>query len=448
MSSKKKLASFSCTRCGAEYAKWVGRCLECGEFNSVVERAAPAVAGRSAKAMRLIEVPSESLETRRGSGIEFLDRVLGGPLPEGTVVLVAGEPGIGKSTLLFQMMAKQQEAALYISAEESERQIAKRFRKLAPDLSDQLFLISESRVSVVLSTIESIKPKVVVIDSIQMMISDNESFAKGGAANLREAAEALIQAAKAQNFTLWIIGHVTKEGEIAGPKTLEHLVDTVLVFSAAEDSHVRLLQSQKNRFGPSGELAVLDMDERGLSEKKDDADFWIHKSTTQVPGCALAPLLFGSRVLAVELQALVVNSYFPSPRRSTSGFELNRLLLLLAVLEKRLHIPFSRMDVYLNVVGGVKISDPTADLAVAAALVSAHNEKALPPYHFLCSEVGLTGELRPVPSFSNRVRYIQQSFKEARLITSAATQKSGGLKALKIEGFEALEQALKALKLF
>jgi DNA repair protein RadA/Sms len=392
----------------------------------------------------MTEVSTAESEARRNSGIEFLDRVLGGPLPEGTVVLVAGEPGIGKSTLLFQMMAKQKDPVLYVSAEESEQQIAKRFRKLSPELSDQLYLISESRISEILQSIESLKPKVVVIDSIQMMISDNESFAKGGAANLREAADVLIQAAKAQNFTLWIIGHVTKEGEIAGPKTLEHLVDTVLVFSAAEDSRLRLLQSQKNRFGPSGELAVLEMDERGLTEKKDDAAFWIHKASAQVPGCALAPISFGSRILAVEIQALVVNSYFPSPRRSTSGFDLNRLLLLLAVLEKRLHIPFSRMDVYLNIVGGLKLSDPTADLAVAAALASAHSERALSAQCFLSAEVGLTGELRPVPSFSNRARYLQQSFKDSKLLTSASSQKSGGIKGFRIEGFETLDQALKA----
>lgn len=404
MGTRTKVLGFACQNCGAAYAKWLGKCSECGEFNTISELSQAVRSG--SRAQRVRDLKGEDSDIRSSTRVPYLDRLLGDGLPPGSVVLLAGEPGIGKSTLLFQMILKQTERALYVSAEESVEQIARRFRSFQNEVAEELFVISENRIGQIIEQMETLKPKIVVIDSIQMMVPENEDRARGGMASLRESTEILVQKAKALNLTLWIVGHVNKEGDIAGPKTLEHLVDTVLVFSMAEDSQLRILQVQKHRFGRSGEVILLEMGEHGLSEKTESDSYWIHKRSEKISGCALAAVQMGSRILCVEVQALVVDSYFPSPRRSTSGYDLNRLHLILAVLEKRLKVPFSRSDVYLNIVGGLKISDPGADLAVAAALVSAQSEKAVPTSAVFCGEIGLTGELRKASGMDDRVRSI------------------------------------------
>jgi DNA repair protein RadA/Sms len=443
--AKLKSQPFVCSQCHTSYAKWVGRCLECGELNTVNEvEVAPTSTG--AKPVRLVDVKDSVSLEKRSTNIPYLNRLLGEGLPPGTAVLLAGEPGIGKSTLLFQMMAQQTESVLYVSAEESVQQISRRFKSFPSKNSDQLYIVSENHTAKVLQHIDGLRPQVVVIDSIQMMISEAEDRVKGGLASLKEITEVLVSRAKERGFVLWIVGHVNKEGDIAGPKTLEHLVDTVLVFSMAEDSRLRILQTQKNRFGPSGELALLEMDEKGLNEKQESDSYWVHSRDQGVAGCAIASILFGSRVLSVEIQALVVDSYFPSPRRSTSGFDFNRLLLILAVLEKRLKIPFGKMDVYLNVVGGLKISDPGADLAVAAALVSAHSEKSIPANTIFCAEVGLTGELRPVAALKDRIRLASQTNPSASFMTSSRAETQPKMReGFSIKTFDALEKALQSL---
>jgi DNA repair protein RadA/Sms len=441
MAGKLKALGFSCSHCGAGFSKWVGRCSECGELNTVSEVTGSSP-GRS-KALRVAELTVAESQQKVSTSLAYLDHLLGGGLPSGTVVLVAGEPGIGKSTLLFQMMLKQKARALYVSAEESVDQIARRFKSFEDQLNHELYVISENRVAEVMTQMEDLKPEVVVIDSIQMMTVENEERARGGMASLREATEALVQKAKALNITLWIVGHVNKDGDIAGPKTLEHLVDTVLIFSMAEDSRLRILQIQKHRFGRSGEVLLLEMTDKGLVEKRESDSYWIHKRSEKISGCALAAVLMGSRVLCVEVQALVVDTYFPSPRRSTSGFDLNRLHLILAVLEKRLKIPFSRSDVYLNIVGGLKISDPGADLAVAAALVSAQTEKAISTSAVFCGEIGLTGELRMAAAMEDRVRTIgAMGYSEW---ISAPLSSARAPKSLKVLGFEQVHGALQFL---
>ncbi len=406
MGQRFKTLAFSCTNCGAAFAKWMGKCSSCGEFNSVTENP-QELAKKGSAPVRVKDFALQGEVKRVATGLSFLDRVLSSGLPEGTVVLVAGEPGIGKSTLLFQMLLEQKETALYVSAEESVQQVSGRFRSFKKVLSDQLFVLAESHISEVLAKMNVLKPKVVVIDSIQMMVGESEDKARGGMSSLKEITEVLVQRAKELGIMLWIVGHVNKEGEIAGPKTLEHLVDTVLLFSSAEDSRLRILQVQKHRFGRSGEVALLEMSESGLKEQKDAESYWIQSRTQSVAGCAIAPVVLGSRVVCVEIQALVVDSFFPSPRRSTSGFDLNRLFLILAVLEKRLRLPFSRSDVYLNIVGGLKISDPGADMAVAAALVSALNDKAIGQKTVFCGELGLTGELRPCSAIEDRLKTVE-----------------------------------------
>ena len=417
------MQAYACDQCGQAYAKWVGKCEACGAWNSVQET--KSIQAPASGAFRLGEIPEATHSQKISTRLSYLDRILGQGIPEGTVILVAGEPGIGKSTLLFQMMAQQLDSVLYVSGEESLGQIARRFRSIQKETSENLFVLSECRLHVILEQMKKIKPKMLVIDSVQMIILEDEGYAKGGHAGLREVTERLVEAAKQSGTILWIVGHVNKEGDIAGPKTLEHLVDTVLLFSAAEDSHLRILQVHKHRFGPSGELALLEISEKGLKEKEATASYWIRHHLSDVPGCALTPVLMGSRVVLVEVQALVVPSYFASPRRSTSGFDLNRLFLILAVLEKRLKIPFSRFDIYLNVVGGLKISDPGADLAVAAALLSAHSEKAVSRKRSYCAEIGLTGELRPVSSMNERARMAEQAGLETFVGAPAELSKAG-----------------------
>jgi DNA repair protein RadA/Sms len=278
-----------------------------------------------------------------------------------------------------------------------------------------------------------------------MIMAEDQSKARGGVATVREVTESLVSKAKENGIILWIVGHVNKEGDVAGPKTLEHLVDTVLVFSMGEDSRLRILQTQKNRFGPSGELALLEMDETGLKEQEDADSYWMRERSNAVPGCALTPIMMGSRIFCVEVQALVVKSYFPSPRRSTTGFDLSRLHLLLAVLEKRLNIAFSQHDVYLNVVGGIKISDPGADLAVTAALISAFLDKPVSMEQVFCGEIGLTGELRSVNAMADRLRAVSQTKKQEWIGAPMKRVPKALSSSLKLNQHERVDEALRTL---
>jgi len=441
--AKPKTFAYFCNSCGSKYSKWQGQCHECEGWNTVVEIISSQT--KDNKAIRLREFKSKTSETKQKTDLPFLDRLLGGGVPLGTTLLVAGEPGIGKSTLLFQMVAKQKGNVLYVSAEESVDQISRRFRGFQKNLSEGLYVLAENQIQLILKQIDVLKPQVVVIDSIQMILSDSETRAKGGMATLREVTETLVTKAKAMGIILWIVGHVNKDGDVAGPKTLEHLVDTVLIFSMGEDSRLRLLQTQKHRFGPSGEVALLEIDGTGLQEQKDANSYWSRSHASAVSGCALCPVLMGSRVFCVEVQALVVESFFSSSRRSTSGFDLNRLYLLLAVLEKRLKIPFSRFDVYLNIVGGLKVSDPAADLAVAAALLSAHSEKPVSMTDVFCGEIGLTGELRAVPAMSDRMRTASQLKKKVWIGASSKKNPQDLNGEFQVKQYDRLEDSLKFL---
>jgi DNA repair protein RadA/Sms len=409
--AKAKDLVYRCTACGASYAKWMGRCLGCSAYNTVEQDQASSSGGPQnfeIRARLVKDLLPQSEEPRVSLGIDFLDRILSGGLPPGTAVFLAGEPGIGKSTLLFQLLTQMKRLCLYVSSEESTPQLSRRFRGLRAEPSDKMYLLSSQNLGEILEQMTALKPEIMVLDSIQMVMAD-EGKVKGGVASLREISEQLVSLAKQLGITLFIVGHVNKDGEIAGPKTLEHLVDTVVTFTMAEDSRHRILQTQKNRYGPSGELVLLEISEAGLKEVPSADSFWTQNHVSEVFGCAIAPVHVGSRIMNVELQALVVQSYFPSPRRSATGFEINRLFLLLAVLEKHLRIPFSKMDVYLNVVGGLRITDPGADLAAAAALISAYYEKPLLKSGIYVGEIGLTGELRPPALYSERLKYAQQA---------------------------------------
>lgn len=436
--TKIKAKPYRCTGCETEYSKWQGQCSHCGQWNLIEEVIGSSGSPVTKDAMALSKIPSAKDAKIHTTALTFLDRVLGGGVPGGTTLLLAGEPGIGKSTVLFQMMAAQKETVLYVSAEESLSQLASRFKNLSAQAPDHLLLFTDPHIELIETQIKKTKPAVVVIDSIQMILSDDVSRAKGGVSTLRETTDRLVQMAKAAGCILWIVGHVNKEGEIAGPKVLEHMVDTVLTFSMARESHLRILQVGKHRFGRSGEVALLEMSSQGLSEVKESDSYWQAQHTEAISGCAIAPVLLGSRVVCVEIQALVVSSYLASPRRSTSGFDLSRLHLLLAVLEKRLKIPFSKSDVYLNVVGGLKVSDPGADFAVAVALASAHWDKAVSLRHVFCGEIGLTGELREVVAMSEREEWVKRS--ERSRLYAAPSKKTQWAMA-----FSRVDQALQEL---
>lgn len=441
MARTKKEAYF-CADCGATYSKWMGKCLDCGAWNSIEERNSSAGSSDSSKLVRLLDVEPGKVSQRRKTQVDFLDRVLGGGLPAGATVLLAGEPGIGKSTLLFQMFAVQKDLALYVSAEESVDQVALRFSSAKTKPSENLYAFAENRLSEIVAQIERLKPKVVAIDSIQMIVADERDRVRGGSAAVREVAETLIGLAKKHNLLLWIVGHVTKEGDIAGPRTLEHLVDSVLLFSSAEDASLRILQTQKHRFGQSGELALLEISKDGLSEKEGAESFWLQDHDQGTSGVAYAPVMMGSRVYCIEVQALCAPTHFPSPRRSTSGFDMNRLYLLLAVLEKRLKLKLSSHDVYVNIVGGLKVQDPALDLAVAAALFSAQTEKPIPASFAFCGEVGLTGEIRNVAFLKDRAKSLLKTGKTNFVAAPHPELKRNELKGLNLYLGKSLSQVL------
>ncbi|PIR22309.1 MAG: DNA repair protein RadA [Deltaproteobacteria bacterium CG11_big_fil_rev_8_21_14_0_20_45_16] len=443
MAKLKTQTAFACESCGTAYSKWQGQCESCGSWNTVVSRQEKIEKLGNSRLLRLSEVEVSDDYHRQSTGLDFLDRILGGGLPRGATILLAGQPGTGKSTLLFQLFGTSKQKCLYVSAEESAQQVASRFRKQTKNPASDFFLHTENQLSEILRTIDKLKPDLVAIDSIQMIVGESLDRMKGGSASIREVSEALVAKAKAMNFTLWIVGHVTKDGEIAGPKTLEHLVDSVILFSEGEESQVRILQTQKHRFGISGELAILEMSSQGLSERPGAESYWMQDHAVDLPGCAFGAALFGSRVYCVEIQALCSDTHFPSPRRSANGFDINRLYLLLAVLEKRLKFAFSHQDVYLNVVGGLKLTDPAVDLAVAAALVSAQTEKPTDRRSVFVGELGLTGEIRMVPSLAQRLRACEQVGR-ARFICPVS-KKLEAPDSVELLQYRELKEALKDL---
>lgn len=425
---KAKKAVFECQGCGAQYPKWQGKCASCEQWNTIAEVSAEVMANQRLsqaldenKLVKLNEIDVEGVEQKRTLGLDYIDRVLGGGLPPASVVLLAGAPGAGKSSLLFQLIQNRRAKTLYVSAEESAQQVALRFRKNKPS---DVYVLTDPHLSSILSAIEKLKPDFVAIDSIQMVLAEKQGFG-GGIAGLREVAEQLVQHAKHHAYDLWVVGHITKDGDIAGPKALEHLVDTVLTFSLSDQLDYRVLQTQKHRFGRSGEIAVLKMDSDGLHEVPAAESFWLQNQETLSVGCSHAAALLGSRVFCVEVQALVVSTNFPSPRRSATGYESSRLHLLLAVLEKHLRLPLSQLDVYLKIVGGLKINEPALDFAVAAAICSAIREQPLSPQSVFAGELSLTGELRPIVDALRRYESCRQIGKNEVYLPAAHKELKG-----------------------
>jgi DNA repair protein RadA/Sms len=409
----KEKTIFVCNECGGTSARWLGKCPACGAWNTLVESVAEAAApaknrfaslARTAEVATLGEIEASDF-ARTPTGHDELDRVLGGGIVEGGVVLIGGDPGIGKSTLLLQALDSLQRSGhptLYVTGEESGAQVALRARRLGLDGS-QVQVLAEIQLEKILATLESRKPAIAVIDSIQTVYSDQLTSAPGSVAQVRECAAHLTRAAKASGTAIVLVGHVTKEGALAGPRVLEHMVDTVLYFEGDTHSSFRLIRAIKNRFGAVNEIGVFAMTERGLKGVANPSAIFLSQHAEPVPGSCVLVTLEGTRPLLVEIQALV-DSGGPSPRRLCVGLDRDRLAMLLAVLHRHAGVACMDQDVFVNAVGGVRISEPAADLAVMLAITSSLRGKALPKGFLAFGEVGLAGEVRPAPRGQERLK--------------------------------------------
>jgi DNA repair protein RadA/Sms len=444
---------YTCNDCGASSPKWLGKCPGCGAWNTLIESVAePAGAGRNrfqslAKAQpvaTLSQIEASDVE-RQPTGIAELDRVLGGGIVEGGVVLIGGDPGIGKSTLLLQALdaLSRTVKTLYVTGEESGAQVALRSRRLGLDGS-QVRVLAEIQLERILATLATEQPAVCVIDSIQTVYSDQLSSAPGSVAQVRECAAHLTRAAKASGTTVVLVGHVTKEGTLAGPRVLEHIVDTVLYFEGDTHSSFRLVRAIKNRFGAVNEIGVFAMTERGLKGVANPSAIFLSTHGDPVPGSCVLVTLEGTRPLLVEIQALV-DAGGPSPRRLSVGLERDRLAMMLAVLHRHAGIAAFDQDVFVNAVGGVRISEPAADLAVMLAIQGAQRARALPRGFFAFGEVGLAGEIRPAPRGQERLREAAKlGFSVAVVPTANAPKKP--IEGLTIHAVERIEEAIELVR--
>lgn len=409
-----KPGGFRCTECGWRAPKWVGRCGECQQWGTVVEvgvasaslgktvRATAPLAGREA---RPITELAGTAATHRPSGIAELDRVLGGGIVPGAAVLFSGEPGVGKSTLLLDVAARiaaQGGRVLYASGEESTGQIRMRAERTGA-LFDTLYLASENDLATVLGHIDAVDPQLIIVDSVQTLVSSEVDGGAGGPAQVREVAAALIRVAKEREVPVVLVGHVTKDGSVAGPRLLEHLVDVVCHFEGDRQSSLRFLRSLKNRFGPTDEVGCFEMTGGGIAEVPDPSGLFLSRSTEPVSGTCTTVALEGRRVLPVEVQALVVSTGAPNPRRVTSGVDAARVAMILAIIERRVGVKLHECEVYVSTVGGVRLTEPGADLAIALALLSAASNTPLPHDLAAIGELSLAGEIRPVVGGAQRV---------------------------------------------
>lgn len=454
--SKNKII-YSCQSCGAQYPKWIGQCLECNSWNSIVEelvtksnqmengRFAGYSSSNSSGLALLSEINLNS-QPRLGTEISELDRVLGGGLVVGSVVLVGGDPGIGKSTLLLQALCylSKTNPSLYVTGEESLQQIAMRARRLGLP-QDKLHLLAETRVESIIDSAKKMQPKVIVIDSIQTIFTEILQSAPGGVSQVRESAAQLVRFAKQTDTSLFIVGHVTKEGTLAGPRVLEHMVDSVLYFEGERDSRYRVIRATKNRFGAVNELGVFAMTDNGLREINNPSAIFLSQYSSKVAGSSVMVTWEGSRPLLVEVQALVDHSYLANPRRVTVGLDQNRLSMLLAVLHRHGGIKTYDQDVFVNVVGGVRVTETAADLALLLAILSSMRNRSLPEGLIVFGEVGLAGEIRPVQSGQERLKAaIKHGFKIAVVPKTNAPKKSFG--EIEVIAVQNLVEALNILR--
>ena len=444
---------YVCSDCGTQSPKWQGQCPGCGAWNTLVETVVePARAGGRFESLSVTSTVQtladvEAVEAPRApTGIDELDRVLGGGLVRGAVVLIGGDPGIGKSTLLLQALATigSSRKVLYVTGEESAAQVALRASRLAVD-ARSVRLLAEIRLDQILATLRHEAPEVAVIDSIQTMYTDALQSAPGSVAQVRECAAQLTRVAKQTGITIVMVGHVTKEGALAGPRVLEHMVDTVLYFEGDTHSSFRMIRAIKNRFGAVNELGVFAMTDRGLRGVSNPSAIFLSSHRDDVPGSCVLVTQEGTRPLLVEIQALVDEAHAPQPRRLSVGLEQNRLAMLLAVLHRHAGVACFDQDVFVNAVGGVKISEPAADLAVLLAIASSLRNRPLPAKMVVFGEVGLAGEVRPVQRGQERLKEAAK-LGFTRAIVPAANHPKGGIEGMEIVAVERLDEAVAACR--
>ncbi|MFV0573784.1 MAG: DNA repair protein RadA [Xanthomarina gelatinilytica] len=404
--------TFFCQNCGTQYVKWQGQCTACKEWNTIAEeviqkpeksdwKTASSASKRVSKPLLINEI-DVSQEARMVTSDQEFNRVLGGGIVPGSLILLGGEPGIGKSTLLLQIALKLAYKTLYVSGEESQKQIKMRAERINPN-SSNCYILTETKTQNIFKQIEALEPDIVVIDSIQTLHSDYIESSSGSISQIKECTTELIKFAKETATPVILIGHITKDGNIAGPKILEHMVDTVLQFEGDRNHVFRILRANKNRFGSTNELGIYEMQGSGLREVSNPSEILISKKDEELSGNAVAATLEGMRPLMIEVQALVSTAVYGTPQRSATGFNAKRLNMLLAVLEKRAGFRLGAKDVFLNITGGITVDDPAIDLAVVAAILSSNEDEALPKDFCFAAEVGLSGEIRPVQRVEQRI---------------------------------------------
>jgi len=452
----KQKSVYSCTSCGAQASKWAGQCGDCGAWNTLQEAVIQAVsdhprfsgyAGDVAvlRAEALVNIDDEP-EARISTGVGELDRVLGGGLVPGSVTLIGGDPGIGKSTLLTQTLAalSQKLSTLYVSGEESRRQVGLRAQRLGLPV-DKLKLLTETGVERMIKVAQQEKPQVMAVDSIQTVYTGILQSAPGSVAQVRESAAQLVRFAKQTNTAMFLVGHVTKDGTLAGPRVLEHMVDTVLYFEGDPGSRYRIIRAIKNRFGAVNELGVFAMTDKGLREVSNPSAIFLSRHEKPVPGSIILVTREGSRPMLVEVQALVDESHLANPRRVTLGHEQNRLAMLLAVLHRHAGVAMYDQDVFVNVVGGVRVSETAADLPVLLSILSSYRDRALPEDMVAFGEVGLAGEIRPVPNGEERLNEAaKHGFKRA-IVARGNGPASGHIGEMKVLEVQRLDEAIEQI---
>jgi len=421
---------YFCTSCGNETPKWQGRCPSCGQWNTMqehIEKPTPVSRGKSIfvgtgrAAQRLHEV-STNAETRFSTGIGELDRVLGGGAVDGSLVLVGGAPGIGKSTLLLQICSSlcADRKVLYISGEESEKQLKLRAERIGV-MPEELFILSETRLSDILEATETVAPDVLIVDSIQTLYNETNESTPGSVSQVKDCTMSMMHLAKAQGITVFVVGHINKDGAIAGPKVLEHMVDCVLYFEGDSNSSYRLLRAAKNRFGSTNEIGVLEMGDTGLIEVPNPSQMLLEGRPEGASGTCVACVMEGTRPVLAEVQALVTKTSFNVPRRTSDGFDFNRAALLLAVAEKRAGMKLSAFDAYINVIGGLRLDEPGADLSVLLAIASSYRDRPIDDDLVAIGEIGLTGEIRSVSHMNQRLaEVVRLGFKKCIIPRKAA----------------------------
>ena len=443
---------YFCSECGYESSKWMGQCPGCRAWNTFVEEKT-TVKGKNVKTgssvntvkspSTLSEISTEE-EARLQIGIEELDRVLGGGIVKGSLTLVGGDPGIGKSTLLLQVcryLSDKEHEVLYISGEESLRQIKMRAMRIG-NMNDRLKLFCETNLDVIESTIKRCKPEVVVIDSIQTMFQEDIASAPGSVSQVREATAVMMRLAKEEGVSIFIVGHVTKEGTVAGPRVLEHMVDTVLYFEGDRHASYRILRGVKNRFGSTNEIGVFEMQNEGLREVLNPSEFMLNGKPEGASGSVVSCSMEGTRPILLEIQALVTPTNFGFPRRQTAGSDLNRLNLLMAVLEKRLNLSISNCDAYVNIAGGLRITEPAIDLGIVMAIVSSFKNRPIDDKLLAFGEIGLSGEVRAVSMAENRVAEAKKLGFTTCIVPKNCLEACKKVKGINIIGISSVQDAM------